>query len=90
MIQRKSNKNFVALTKNGPITISDKSKCIRLHDEKSAFLFMHYLIQTYGVIADQYNIGMEHELGEPDKPERSLLTIDNKNSQIKNRFSNET
>jgi len=77
---------MVAVGKHGPITISDKRKCLRFYDERSAMLFMHFMISNYGVIATDYIIGMEHSLRDPDKPERSLVGINNDNPSVENRF----
>ncbi len=78
MIQRKATGHFVTVSKEKLVTIPDAAKCLKFHDERSAMIFMHFMITTMGAIATEYTIGMEHTLALPKAPQRNMMTIDNK------------
>lgn len=78
MIQRKSTGHFVTVSKDKLVTIPDSKKCLKFHDEKSAMIFMHFMITTMNAIATEYTIGMEHNLALPQAPGKNMMSIDNK------------
>lgn len=78
VIQRKSTNHFVTVSKDTFVTVPDKKKALKFHDELSAMIFMHFMISSKGVIATEYVIGMEHNLPDPKPEKRNMLGINNK------------